>query len=116
MNDITTRINDLVIESTQTALDGAYLAQRQNAQLLQSWYQAFEGNQQASRDIVGRLIKQGQEGRALWLQWVQASYRATAENFAHTAESQLREASEQISTVTRQAPNSTKTDPKPASK
>jgi len=105
MKDITTRFNDLVVETAQTSLDGAYLVQRQNAQLVQSWYHAFETNQQASRDIVGKLFKQGQEVQNLWFRFVQESFRTSAENFARTAESQLREMSEQVATVSRQAAN-----------
>jgi len=105
MKDITNRLNDLVVETAQTTLDGAYLAQRQNAQLVQSWYHAFEANQQASRDIVGKLFKQGQEAQNLWFRFAQESFRTTAENVARTSESQLREMSEHVATASRQAAN-----------
>ena len=112
MKDVNTRFNHLVVESAQTVLDGAYLAQRQNAQLFQSWYGAIEGNHQASRDIVGKLFKQGQEVQNLWLQYWQDSFQEGAEVIARTTEAQFRELSEQVAQVTRTAANGAKVEPK----
>jgi hypothetical protein len=101
--NLTDRYNSLTAETAQAFVDGAYLAQRQNAHLVQSWFQAVEANQQASRELVGRLIKHGQEARSLWYEILQESVRATTDLFVRAADT----ATEGVHKVSEQVVNGT---------
>jgi hypothetical protein len=108
MNSTTDRINDLAIESTQTVLDTASFLQRQNAALIESWFNTLEANQKTGRELARKAMKQAQEARALWLQYTQDNVKVTTETFARAAGTQWREVSEQLDTVTEQVKNSAK--------
>jgi hypothetical protein len=103
MNETIDRLNALTVESTQTLLDGVYLAQKQNAELAQSWFKAFEANHQANRELVGRIVKQGQEIQNAWLAYTREAYQTFADRFVATAGTSLREASEQLDRAGRTA-------------
>jgi hypothetical protein len=108
MTTTANRLNDLTIESTETALDAANLVQRQNATLAQSWLTTLEANQQSGRELVRKSIKQTQEAQNLWLQHVQETFRATTDSVARAAGSQLREMSEHLDSARGQTKNGTK--------
>jgi hypothetical protein len=103
VNEYTSRFNDLAIESAQSVVDSAYLAQRQNAEFLQSWLQALEANQQRTRELAGKLIGQMQEGQSLWLQFSQELFRNNLEAFTKAAQAQAEEAAERLNGFQQQA-------------
>jgi hypothetical protein len=82
MTTTANRLNDLAIESTQTAFETATLLQRQNAALIQSWFSTVEAHQQSGRELLKKALKQAQEAQNLWLQYVQESFTSTTETFA----------------------------------
>lgn len=103
------RMNKLAVETTQTFIDAAYLAQRQSAQLLQAWLNTLDANQQEQRTIAARLIQQAQEAQNLLQQYVQESSRAGAEAFTkatqqgmNAAEQNVRRASQATSQATKE--------------
>ena len=96
MNDMTERFVDLTVQTTQTFLDGVYLAQKQQAQIVKGWFDTFEANQQANRDLLGRFVRQGYETQTLWLQYTQDSFRRIGDRFVETAGAGLKEAGEQV--------------------
>jgi hypothetical protein len=108
MSNVNDRINDLAVESAQTALDSAHFIQRQNAAFVQSWFSTVQSNQQTGRELVGRSIKQVQEAQQLWLQLIRESFRTTTETFSGFAGSQLREVGEQIDHATKGSNNASK--------
>lgn len=77
--NVTKRMNDLALESTQTFIDATYLAQRQSAQLIQAWLNTLDNNQQQSRDVATRLLQQAQEAQSLLQQYVRDTVRANAD-------------------------------------
>jgi hypothetical protein len=86
MNSVTDRINDLTVETAQTALDGLYFVYRQNGQFIQSWYSTLEANQPAGKEVAQRGIRQAQEAQRLWLQLGQQWVRAATESALQTAQ------------------------------
>jgi hypothetical protein len=115
MNTVTDRINDLAIEATQTALDGAYFVQRQNGQFIQSWYNTLETNRQGAKEIVTRGIRQAQEGQRLWLQLTQQWLRTATETAVQSAQFGLEEVSNGLDKAQAQT-NSTSKKAEAASK
>jgi hypothetical protein len=102
--NLTDRYNTLTAETAQAFLDSAYLVQRQNAQFVQNWFGVIESNQQVSRELVGRLVKNGQEARSLWFDFLQDSVRNTTDLFvkaADTASEGVHKASQQVANGTR---------------
>jgi hypothetical protein len=103
---MTDRYNTFTAETAQAFLDSAFLVQRQNAQFVQSWFGVVEANQQVSRDLVGRLVKNGQEARSLWYDLWQEGFRNTTDLFvkaADTATENVHKASQQVSNGTTKA-------------
>ena len=85
------RINTLVRESTETALDSAALVQRQNAELVQSWLGASEAGQKAARDLTLQGLKQTQEAQSLWVELVQESVNVGVDNVSGFDQNGLKE-------------------------
>jgi hypothetical protein len=73
----TDRLNRLAMESTQTLIDAAYLAQRQSADLLRAWLNSLDATQQQQRDIATKLVEQTQEAQHLLRDFVRESTRAS---------------------------------------
>ncbi|HLJ68113.1 MAG TPA: hypothetical protein VKX16_12200 [Chloroflexota bacterium] len=102
MNDVTERLNTLTIETTQTLIDSAYAAQKQNAELFQTWYEAVEKTQKTNRDLAVKLMKQSQELQDLWLKAFRESVRTTTNNFVKVADTQLDTVNRQVNGVKRE--------------
>jgi hypothetical protein len=105
VNEMTERFADLTAQTTQTFLDGVYLAQRQQAQIVKSWFETVEANQPAHRDLVGRFVQHGYEMQNLWLRYSQDSFRRISDRFVETAGAGLKEAGEQLDKAGKQAAN-----------
>jgi hypothetical protein len=95
------RVNSLLRESTETAFDTAALVQRQNLQLLQTWANALETNQQTFRGLTLRAIGQIQEAQRLWVDLAQESIKTGVETATNAAETGIKEASEQFEKASR---------------
>ena len=89
MNEATQRLNTLAIESTQTMIDAAHAAQKQNAQLFQSWYETLEKTQHSNRQLAVTLLKQGQEMQQLWFEVFRESLRTATDTAVKTADAQM---------------------------
>lgn len=109
------RINDLAVETTQTLLDSAYLAQKQNAQLVNSWLSVLEANHKETRNLVAQLMRQTQEAQSLWVRYTQDAFRTNVETFTRTTQAQMKEFSENLETAAHQA-NSAAARVQPAAK
>jgi hypothetical protein len=91
---VTNRMNELAVETTQTFIDAAYLAQRQSTELLQAWLRTLDASQQEQREIASKLIRQTQEAQSLLQQFAQQSVQASANAFSTAAQTGLNTASE----------------------
>lgn len=69
------RMNDLAVETTNTVVEGALLAQRQGVAVAQSVLNNLQQNQEANRTIATTMIKQAQEAQQLWAELAQESVR-----------------------------------------
>lgn len=96
------RSSDLAIESAQSLVDSAYLAQRQALQLNQAVLNTIEANHQATRDLAGKLVRQTLEGQGLWWQFVRESFLTTADFYARATRSALDEANRDLTTASRE--------------
>jgi hypothetical protein len=96
------RFNSLAVESTQTLVDAAYLAQRQSAQLLQAWLNTLDASQKSQREIATTLVKQAQEAQRLLQQYVRDSLQSNVETFTKTTQAQFKQAANNFNTVTEQ--------------
>ena len=105
---VVNRMNDLAVETTQTLVDAAYLAQKQSAQLLQAWLGTLDSSQQAQRDVASRLVKQAQEAQNLLQQFVQQTFQANFDTLNRTAQSGFRQASDTMNTSAQQASTTAK--------
>ncbi|MBV9280903.1 MAG: hypothetical protein JOZ41_12545 [Chloroflexi bacterium] len=102
------RMSNLAVESTQTLVDAAYLAQRQSAQLLQAWLNTLDTNQKQQREIATRLVQQAQEAQQLLQQYAQESFRSTVDTFARSAQTGFQQASSNLNSAAQQANTASK--------
>lgn len=96
-------LNTLSLETFQTAIDSAYLVQKQTAQLTEQWHAVLESNQKANRELATTLARQSQEAQSLWFQLFQESFRTTVDTVAKAGATQLENVSERVDRVNRQA-------------
>jgi hypothetical protein len=94
------RSNDLAVEAAKTLIDAAYIAPRQALELGQSAVRAMDANQQLSRDLTEKLVRQTFEAQTLWWQVFRTSMRLTFETFARATESGMAASREQERIVT----------------
>ncbi len=106
MNNVIDRINQLNQETTKDLIDGAFMAQQQNAQLVQSWFNILNANQQATRNLGVKLVQQAQEAQNLWLKLGQEMVRANTEAATQVSQAGFQNMSETINNVSRQTQNS----------
>lgn len=102
------RMNDLAVESAQTFVDAAYLAQRQSAQLLQAWMNSLDNTQQSQREIAGRLVQQAQEAQNLLQQYVQQSFRTGVDTVTRATQTGFQQASETVTNAAQQTNNASR--------
>ncbi len=100
--NVVDRMNTLAVESTQTLVDAAYLAQRQSAQLLQAWLNTLDESQKAQREIAATLVKQAQDAQSLLQEFVRESIQSNVETFTKTTQAQFKEVANSFNTVTEQ--------------
>lgn len=108
MNDTQTEnivkdLNNVAIDTTQTLVDAAYLAQQQSAQLVQAWFNTLSANQQQQREIATRLIQQAQEAQNLLQQYVGQSFRSGVSTFTNVAQNGARNAAEAVNNTAKAA-------------
>lgn len=104
---VVNQMGNLAVESTQTLVDAAYLAQRQSAQLIQAWLSTLDANQKAQRDIATRLVQQSQEAQNLLQQYVRESVRSSADTFARATQAGINQATENFNAAAQQASSAT---------
>jgi polyhydroxyalkanoate synthesis regulator phasin len=97
------RLNTLVRQQTETAFETAAFVQRQNAELFQNWLTIVEANQKAARDFALQTVQRAQEAQSLWVEIVQESFDTGIDNVTTFAQNGMKETSEQVEKVTRQA-------------
>lgn len=105
MNNVIDRINELNQETTKDLIDGAFLAQQQNAQLVQSWFNTLNANQQATRNLGVKLVQQAQEMQNLWLKLGQEMIHANTEAATQVSRAGFQNMNQTIDNVSRQAKN-----------
>ncbi|GAC1320250.1 MAG: hypothetical protein NVS2B16_08410 [Chloroflexota bacterium] len=105
--NVSNRMNDLALESTQTLIDAAYLAQRQSAQLIQAWLNTLDANQQQSRDVAGKLLQQSQEAQKLLQEYVRDTVRTNADAFNQASQAGYANFTQGFSQVAEQVGNAT---------
>lgn len=105
MNNVIDRINELNQETTKDLIDGAFLAQQQNAQLVQSWFNILNANQQATRNLGVKLVQQAQEAQNLWLKLGQEMVRANTEAATQVSQAGFQNMNQTIDNVSRQVKN-----------
>jgi hypothetical protein len=108
MNPIIDRMNDLVAESTKNTLDAAFLAQSQSAQFAQTWLNTLTANQESTRAIATKMVRDAQQAQSLWLQLGQEIVRANTEAWNTAHEIQTRTVNAAVDTANRGARNGTK--------
>lgn len=77
--DVVRRTNRVAVQSMETLVEGAYLAQRQSTALGQAMLNAMDAQQQASQDLSRKLVGQMVEAQNLWWRLLQSSVTATVE-------------------------------------
>jgi hypothetical protein len=105
MNNVIDRINELNQETTKDLIDGAFMAQQQNAQLVQSWFNILNANQQATRNLGVKLVQQAQEAQNLWLKLGQEMVRANTEAATQVSQAGFQNMNQTINNVSRQTQN-----------
>ncbi len=105
MNNVIDRINELNQETTKDLIDGAFMAQQQNAQLVQSWFNILNANQQATRNLGVKLVQQAQEAQNLWLKLGQEMVRANTEAATQVSQAGFQNMHQTINNVSRQTQN-----------
>jgi len=100
--NVVNQMSTLAVESTQTLVDAAYLAQRQSAELIQAWLNTLNTNQQAQREIAARLVQQAQEAQTLLQQYVRESVRGSADTMTRATQAGLNQAGEAFNTAAQQ--------------
>lgn len=105
MNNVIDRINELNQETTKDLIDGAFLAQQQNAQLVQSWFNILNANQQTTRNLGVKLVQQAQEMQNLWLKLGQEMIHANTEAATQVSQAGFQNMNQTIDNVSRQAKN-----------
>lgn len=112
MTDTTTNVTDrlttLTVESTQTFMDGWFLIQRQNAQIVQNVFSAIEGNQKPVRELTGQFLRQTQEAQQLWLDYTRDAFRNTVDTVTHSARAQMEQVGQGFEKVNREVKNGAK--------
>ena len=105
--NVVNQMNDLAVQSTQTLVDAAYLAQRQSAELIQAWLNTLDSNQKAQRDIATRLVKQSQEAQNLLQEYVRESVRSSADTMTNPTQAGLQQATESFNAAAQGASSAT---------
>lgn len=100
--NVVNQMNDLAVQTTQTLVDAAYLAQQQSGQLIQAWLDTLGTGQKQQREIATQLVKQTQEAQSLLGQYVQQSIRNTAGAYTNAAQTGFQTVSETVNRVNEQ--------------
>jgi hypothetical protein len=96
------RSSDLAVETARTLVDTAYVAPRQALELGQSVTRAMDANQQLSRDLTEKLVRQSFEAQTLWWQFFQSSMRLAFDSFTRATETGVAAGREQERIITAQ--------------
>lgn len=99
---VTQRSNDLLVEAAKTLIDSAYVAPRQALELSQSVASAMDANQELSRALSEKLVRQSVEAQTLWWQFFQTSIGLTLETVTRVSEIGLAASRDQERVITGQ--------------
>jgi hypothetical protein len=86
MNTATDRINEITRESTQAAFETAAAYQQQTANLVQTWFNTVQTQQQSLRDLTLQNLGRAQELQKVWFGLYQDGINRVTETVVAQAE------------------------------